>query len=251
MLFSSGTPQRKPAAHPIAHLIASLPQTSRLSPYHFTRLINARENHFLNPSFTSLQDLAEYSAGTQASLLYLLLQASDPPLPAGGTGGMILPHSRPFEHVGDEHLGHEGTPEGGGKVPDSLLLDHAASHLAVAMTISILLRSIPHHAAKRINVIPTEIGESPSPFDLSTNLTVGSQRLDTTSRRSRCSGKDLRRPGCGRASLRSLGSPRRSCGRLEPVSTARQESLPLPSPSFSPRYASAPSLPRPPLISTE
>jgi hypothetical protein len=48
----------------------------------------------------------------------------------------------------------------GNKSVDSLTLDHAASHLAVAMTISILLRSIPHHAAKRINVIPTEIGKS-------------------------------------------------------------------------------------------
>lgn len=44
------------------------------------------------------------------------------------------------------------------KDPDDLTLDHAASHLAVANTIAILLRSIPHHATKRINVIPTEIG---------------------------------------------------------------------------------------------
>jgi hypothetical protein len=52
----------------------------------------------------------------------------------------------------------------GNKSVDSLTLDHAASHLAVAMTISILLRSIPHHAAKRINVIPTEIGKSSPPL---------------------------------------------------------------------------------------
>jgi NADH dehydrogenase [ubiquinone] 1 alpha subcomplex assembly factor 6 len=44
------------------------------------------------------------------------------------------------------------------KEPDDLTLDHAASHLAVANTIAILLRSIPHHATKRINVIPAVIG---------------------------------------------------------------------------------------------
>lgn len=61
-----------------------------------------------------------------------------------------------------EHL-----PEGEGergqkgqlKEADDLTLDHAASHLAVAMTISTLLRSIPHHAAKRVNVIPLEVGK--------------------------------------------------------------------------------------------
>ena len=82
---------------------------------------------------------------------------------------MVLPHSRPFEHVGNEHdlLVAKDEGEGGaggiGKAPDSLTLDHAASHLAVAMTIAILLRSIPYHATKRINVIPTEIG-TPSPY---------------------------------------------------------------------------------------
>lgn len=54
------------------------------------------------------------------------------------------------------------------KEPDDLTLDHAASHLAVANTIAILLRSIPHHATKRINIIPAVIGSpsfsfSPSP----------------------------------------------------------------------------------------
>jgi len=61
-----------------------------------------------------------------------------------------------------EHLS-EGEGEGGQKgqvkEADDLTLDHAASHLAVAMTISTLLRSIPHHAAKRVNVIPLEVGE--------------------------------------------------------------------------------------------
>ena len=74
---------------------------------------------------------------------------------------MVLPHSVPFEHVGDEHSMEDsagGTASTHVKAPDSLTLDHAASHLAVAMTIAILLRSIPHHATKRISVIPTEIG---------------------------------------------------------------------------------------------
>jgi NADH dehydrogenase [ubiquinone] 1 alpha subcomplex assembly factor 6 len=101
--------------------------------------------------------------------LYLLLQAAEASSIADaaeflGKTGEILPHSTLFEHLGHEHdqavedqartgLGNKT------KSPDSLTLDHAASHLAVAMTIAILLRSIPHHAAKRINVIPTVIGE--------------------------------------------------------------------------------------------
>lgn len=84
-----------------------------------------------------------------------------------------LPHSRPFEHKGDEHmedsLGNMMKKSSADlevekglllKEPDSLTIDHAASHLAVAITISILLRSIPHHAAKRISIIPAEIGKS-------------------------------------------------------------------------------------------
>jgi NADH dehydrogenase [ubiquinone] 1 alpha subcomplex assembly factor 6 len=154
--------QSRPPPHPLATLFSTLPQRPHLSSYHFTRLINAREAHFLNPSFASLQDLADYSAGTQASLLYLLLQATA----GGASGGGVLRHAKPFEHVGNEH-GEDGLGFGGGggagkemKEPDDLTLDHAASHLAVATTIAILLRSIPHHAAKRINVIPMEIGSS-------------------------------------------------------------------------------------------
>lgn len=62
-----------------------------------------------------------------------------------------------MEHSIDGTAGNAG----GGqlKEADDLTLDHAASHLAVAMTISTLLRSIPHHAVKRVNVIPLEVGE--------------------------------------------------------------------------------------------
>lgn len=156
--------QSRPPPHPLCSLLASLPQRSQLSSYHFTRLINAREAHFLNPSFHNLQDLADYSAGTQASLLYLLLQAT-----ASLRQGGMLAHAKPFEHKGDEHP-EEGEFEATSAPkellePDDLTLDHAASHLAVANTIAILLRSIPHHASKRINVIPAVIGRSaPSTF---------------------------------------------------------------------------------------
>lgn len=96
---------------------------------------------------------------------------------------MVLPHSVPFEHVGGEHsmddlAGGAGATEV--KAPDSLTLDHAASHLAVAMTIAILLRSIPHHATKRISVIPTEIGASSSSLALTERVLTRafSQRQD-------------------------------------------------------------------------
>ncbi|GAA6007462.1 hypothetical protein JCM11491_004171 [Sporobolomyces phaffii] len=157
-----GVYDNKPLPHPLTTLLASLPQRTALSQYHFNRLIGAREAHFLNPTFTSLQDLADYSAGTQASLLYLLLQATAAgSSPSLATGGLSLRHAKPFEHTGLEHsldgstspVGDKGAP----KEADDLTLDHAASHLAVAMTISTLLRSIPHHAAKRVNVIPLEV----------------------------------------------------------------------------------------------
>lgn len=128
--------------------------------------MNAREKHFLNPSFNSLQDLADYSSGTQASILYLLLQSISPPTsnlmnPSTLNHAHSLAHALPFQHLGDEHL--ETLPNhqvktGGFKPITPILLDHAASHLAVANTIAILLRSIPHHAARRISVIPVEIG---------------------------------------------------------------------------------------------
>ncbi|TNY19059.1 hypothetical protein DMC30DRAFT_401452, partial [Rhodotorula diobovata] len=138
-----------------------------LSQYHLARLVAARENNFLNPTFHSLQDLADYSAGTQASLLYLLLQATAAgaaPAPiAVGAGAGNMRHATPFEHTGHEHDPVEPGSVQSLKEADDLTLDHAASHLAVAVTIATLVRSIPHHASKRVNVIPLEVG-APAPF---------------------------------------------------------------------------------------
>lgn len=163
--------QGSPPLHPVTQLLSTLPYLSKLSPYHFTRLITAREQHFLQPSFHDLTDLANYSAGTQASILYLLLQsaqaahaAASPSLVSPLYSPTVpLPHSTLFEHEGHEHENENDellipSQKEGLKPPDSLTLDHAASHLAVVMTIAILLRSIPHHAVRRINVIPTVIG---------------------------------------------------------------------------------------------
>ncbi|GJN93871.1 hypothetical protein Rhopal_006930-T1 [Rhodotorula paludigena] len=153
-----GLYEHKAPPHPILNLLGNLPQRPALSQYHFMRLINARENHFNNPTFPSLQDLADYSAGTQASLLYLLLQATaagsvpDPAMLTGATR-----HTQPFQHTGHEHDPVEAGSVEKLKEADDLTLDHAASHLAVAMTIATLLRSIPHHASKRVNVIPLEV----------------------------------------------------------------------------------------------
>ncbi|SDA02338.1 BZ3501_MvSof-1269-A2-R1_Chr12-3g03550 [Microbotryum saponariae] len=172
--------EHRPPNHPIAQLLHSLPQFDQLSAYHLLRIINAREQHFLNPHFHSLQDLAEYSASTQSSLLYLLLQATatatatSTPSPHPSSPGALSTgkrHEKLFEHVGHEH-DHDHDPTSSSarassgtstKQVDDLTLDHAASHIAVTNTIATLLRSIPHHAQKRINVIPTEIA---SRYDL-------------------------------------------------------------------------------------
>lgn len=152
----------KPGAHPVLAGLAALPQLRqrKLSSYHFTRLVNAREQNYLKPSFLDLHELAEYSSATQASLLYLQLQilehAREKSPPSQG-----LAHATPFEHDGTEHDPVRVSPPVRAlQEPDALTLDHAASHLAVVITISILLRSIPHHAAQRISVVPVEIGAS-------------------------------------------------------------------------------------------
>ncbi|GAA5840338.1 hypothetical protein JCM11251_006699 [Rhodosporidiobolus azoricus] len=156
-----GVLEGNPPPHPLTTLLTQLPQRPFLSSYHLTRLISAREAHFLSPTFSTLQDIADYAAGTQASLLYLLLQAtaadpsaSDPSSPTFRPSR----HSRPFVHAGDEHAASTSLDQ---KQPlkeaDDLTLDHAASHLAVANTIVTLLRSIPHHASRRTNVIPLDV----------------------------------------------------------------------------------------------
>ncbi|GAA5862006.1 hypothetical protein JCM3774_006138 [Rhodotorula dairenensis] len=157
----------RPPPHPLMTLLSSLPQKPFLSAYHLNRLISTREANFLNPTFHTLQDLADYSAGTQASLLYLLLQATaagpGSAASAAALGGVGLRHSTPFKHQGGEHEGAiDGVTSDGGsssalKEADDLTLDHAASHLAVAVTIATLLRSIPHHAGRRTSVIPLDV----------------------------------------------------------------------------------------------
>ncbi|SCV73095.1 BQ2448_7020 [Microbotryum intermedium] len=172
--------EHRPPNHPIAELLHSLPQLDQLSAYHLQRIINARERHFLNPHFHSLRDLAEYSASTQSSLLYLLLQATATPIPSSSSSPSTSTspqeamstgkrHEKLFQHVGHEH-DHDPTSSSARassgpdtKEVDDLTLDHAASHIAVTNTIATLLRSIPHHAQKRINVMPTEIA---SRYDL-------------------------------------------------------------------------------------
>lgn len=159
---SSSCVQGTPPPHPLMTLLSSLPQRPYISAYHFNRLITTRESNFLNPTFHSLQDLADYSSGTQASLLYLLLQAT---AAQGGPATLdlnSLRHSVPFEHQGGEHDGTAAMEQGAQalKEADDLTLDHAASHLAVAVTIATLLRSIPHHVGRRTSVIPLDVGES-------------------------------------------------------------------------------------------
>ncbi|GAA5985248.1 hypothetical protein JCM11641_003649 [Rhodosporidiobolus odoratus] len=149
-------------SHPLLSLLSHLPQRSFLSPYHLTRLLKARESHFLSPSFASLQDLAEYSAATQSSVLYLLLQATaaeTPPAPERDHASMprLLRHASPFRHTGNEHEPEAAANNVIASEADDLVLDHAASHLGVALTITTLIRSIPHHARNKTSVIPLEV----------------------------------------------------------------------------------------------
>lgn len=132
---------------PSLQLLQQSGRVGKLSSYHFTRLINSHINLAQSDySIQSLQQLADWSGSSQASILYLLLQAA--------STAKITNHSKPFIHDGTEHQ-PESQPD---QVVTPLTLDHAASHLAVALAIEHILLSIPRHARNRINLIPTEIG---------------------------------------------------------------------------------------------
>ncbi len=135
-------------------LLQSATKQHKLSVYHLTRLINGHQNLFNSSHrLNSLQDLADWSGASQASILYLLLQATyNQKLNTNSP----IPHSSPFQHTGHEH---SGTDQAGPASPLTPLdFDHAASHLAVSLAIEDLIARIPLHAQHRINLIPTEIG---------------------------------------------------------------------------------------------
>ncbi|KAH9466626.1 hypothetical protein MJO28_000757 [Puccinia striiformis f. sp. tritici] len=126
--FSSSTQEdRVPSNHPLLVLLKPVIKEHKLLKYHFTRIINSSETHYLDPRFTSLTDLVKYSQSTTYATLSLLL----PLLPSPSKGKL------PLEVV-----------------------DHGLTHLSTFLTIVKLLKKLPYYIRHRSShIIPTELME--------------------------------------------------------------------------------------------
>ncbi|KAI0051400.1 hypothetical protein FA95DRAFT_270299 [Auriscalpium vulgare] len=113
-----GITDGRPPHHPIALALYDASKTANLAPYHLKRIVDARANELQAPVHLTVDSLTSHAESTASTLLYLLMS--------------VLNLS-------------------------SETLSHAASHVGVAQSISILLRALPYHAAKGRMVIPAEI----------------------------------------------------------------------------------------------
>ncbi|GAA93769.1 uncharacterized protein L969DRAFT_92312 [Mixia osmundae IAM 14324] len=143
----------RPAQHPIALELSHAARRHRLTRYHVSKLIDAREADLTTDIYHTLADLAAYARSTQYSLLSLQLQTLD------------IQQSLTQETYNqvDMNVTHDHkTPDPSRPLPLSTI-DHALSHLAVSLTLTTLLRALPHHAAKRSAApIPSEIASKHS-----------------------------------------------------------------------------------------
>ncbi|CAH7667779.1 Squalene/phytoene synthase-domain-containing protein [Phakopsora pachyrhizi] len=114
-----------PQNHPLLTAIRSAIKSHELQRYHFIRLIDAKENHSIQPRFDGLDSLVSYSQSTTYSILSLLYQS----------------------------LGLPTTPSS-----DLRTIDHSLSHLSNFMTISTFLQLLPYYYQLRnVSVIPTDL----------------------------------------------------------------------------------------------
>ena len=88
----------------------------------------AQEANLLSPSFPTTANLSQYGQATQGSLLALQLELL---LSARGSDGLDM---------------------------DSI--NHAVSHAGLAIALATLLHSMPFHASKRVNIVPTEVASA-------------------------------------------------------------------------------------------
>lgn len=117
-----------PSNHPLVHILKSSVKKHGLSKYYFTRMINALENHYLEPRFKSTNELVQYSQSTTYSTLSLLLQV------LSATKTKI-------------------------KLPLQTI-DHSLSHLSNFITIINLLKRIPYYLkTHQVNFIPIDLME--------------------------------------------------------------------------------------------
>ncbi|KIM65940.1 hypothetical protein SCLCIDRAFT_111835 [Scleroderma citrinum Foug A] len=110
--------RNQPPRHPVAMALFQTTKNSQLSPYHFQRMIDAREEELLSPAHLTVESMTAHAESTSSTFFYLILSL----------------------------LGQQ-----------SDTLSHAASHLGVAHSFTTLLRAFPFHIAQGVMVIPAEI----------------------------------------------------------------------------------------------
>ncbi|KAH7913400.1 isoprenoid synthase domain-containing protein [Hygrophoropsis aurantiaca] len=108
----------RPPRHPIALALYETSQSAQLQPYHFKRIIDARESELSAPAHLTVDSLTSHAESTASTFFYLSLA--------------LLSLS-------------------------SSTLTHAASHLGIAQSLSTLIRALPFHTSKGRMVIPAEI----------------------------------------------------------------------------------------------
>ncbi|KAJ3104753.1 hypothetical protein HDU97_008932 [Phlyctochytrium planicorne] len=104
--------------HPVLKALATTLEYTELSQSWFKRVLKEREQDLDDQPYHTIADLEKYGENTASALLYLQLEAS----------------------------GIRSTQ-----------IDHLASHIGKAMTITTLLRSTPVHLSNRKMCIPSEI----------------------------------------------------------------------------------------------
>lgn len=131
MEFADRMTQPTPTPHPTVLGLWHANKRKKLSTYHLNRLIDAREQNLLSPSYNTLSDVTAYAQSTTLPLLLLSMSSILQP-------GQLKIDTTPLTAI-----------------------DHALSHLATYITLSQLLRSIAYFASsKRTIVIPRDVGSA-------------------------------------------------------------------------------------------
>jgi len=109
----------KPPRHPVALALHQAFNQVNLPSYHVNRLINARDAELDVPIHLTVESLTSHAESTSSTFNYMVLSLLS--------------------------------------LQSNDMLAHAASHLGISQTISILLRALPYHASKGRMVIPAEL----------------------------------------------------------------------------------------------
>ncbi|XP_076293534.1 NADH dehydrogenase (ubiquinone) complex I, assembly factor 6 homolog sicily isoform X2 [Lasioglossum baleicum] len=108
----------KPPRSPVLLELARILENHSLSIEHFRRLIDVRLEHLRNHTFLDMRALEKYAECSTSSIYYLILEA---------------------------HSTHSVTAE------------HAVTHLGKGHGIINIIRSVPHNAKNRVNMLPQDI----------------------------------------------------------------------------------------------